>query len=59
MTQRVWTTRANVSAELLPYYKDMASTRRRLNTEGAPTFYEVTFKMKAFLNENALQRSLS
>ncbi len=59
MTQWVWTSHANVPPELVPYYKDMASTRRRLNTEGAPTFYEVTFKMKAFLDENALQCSLS
>ena len=56
MTQWVWTSHANVPPELVP---DMARTWHRLNTEGAPTFYEVTFKMKAFLDENASQRSLS
>ncbi len=59
MTQWVRTTHAHVPPELVPYYKDMARTWHRLNTEGAPTFYEVTFNTKAFLDESALQRSLS
>lgn len=58
-TQCAWTTHTDIPTELVPYFKDMVNSWRRLNTEGAPTFYEVTFTMKAFRDENDSKPSLS